>query len=94
MNIAISKPTVATVSVNEGAIGLQISQTETSVSISNVGMRGANGTNGTNGTNGVDGVGVPAGGDTGMVLVKSSQNNYETNWTDNLSSMNVHGGTF
>ena len=48
------------------------------------GATGAAGQNGTNGTNGSNGVGVPTGGTAGQSLVKSSDNDYETNWDSML----------
>lgn len=41
---------------------------------------GADGAAGAAGANGVDGIGVPAGGTTGQVLVKSSDEDYATEW--------------
>lgn len=37
---------------------------------------------GTNGTNGQDGVGVPTGGTTGQMLIKRSNTNYDTEWSN------------
>lgn len=40
---------------------------------------------GTNGADGANGQGVPTGGTTGQMLVKNSNTNYDTTWTDPLT---------
>lgn len=53
---------------------------------------GENGAPGENGANGVDGAGVASGGDTGQYLTKSSNNNYETQWSTlpEIPTINVY----
>ena len=53
------------------------------------GVNGADGTSGTSGVNGADGIGIPTGGATGQVLVKSSEVDYEVEWADQTGG----GGT-
>ena len=46
------------------------------------GPAGADGTDGADGADGADGVGVIAGGTTGQALVKASNTDYDTQWSD------------
>lgn len=46
------------------------------------GPRGERGPQGPAGTNGTPGVGVPTGGETGQVLAKASDDDYDTEWID------------
>jgi hypothetical protein len=43
---------------------------------------------------GVSGVGVPSGGLKNEVLVKSSNTDYDTEWTDTLDEITMNGGYF
>ncbi|MBQ8603911.1 MAG: hypothetical protein IJ410_03585 [Oscillospiraceae bacterium] len=45
-------------------------------------LKGEPGKNGADGKNGKDGVGVPTGGTAGQVLVKKSDDDYDTEWVD------------
>lgn len=55
-------------------------------------LRGADGAPGATGSQGPIGLGVPAGGTVGQMLVKSSNNSYETQWTDANTHLIVGAG--
>lgn len=45
-------------------------------------------------TSGLTGVGVPSGGNTGQMLVKNSDTNYDTEWVDQEVSRSDYRNTF
>ena len=49
------------------------------------------GIDGTSGTSGVDGIGIPEGGTTGQFLVKLSDNDYDTTWTNLTPALDEEG---
>lgn len=51
------------------------------------GTDGVNGSDGIDGADGADGQGVPTGGITGQALVKSSEDDYDTEWADLTTSL-------
>ena len=67
------------------------------------GTSGVNGTSGTSGTSGVDGtsgtsgtsgIGIPAGGTASWILAKNSDNDYDTQWVENVGGISGGGGSF
>ena len=78
----------------EDPIEIEISNSESSITVSNeyneiviskVGVQGADGKDGVDGTDGVNGVGVPVGGATGQVLAKIDGTDYNTGWVDDAN---------
>lgn len=57
------------------------------------GVNGVNGINGVNGANGVNGVGVPAGGTTGQVLVKVSDDDHDTGFNTLVAALITDAST-
>ena len=55
------------------------------------GQSGTSGVDGQSGTSGVDGIGIPQGGTTGQFLVKLSDNDYETTWTNLTPDLDEEG---
>lgn len=64
---------------------------ERSISIVSVGTQGPEGATGPSGDTGETGPGVPAGGTTGQVLRKVSDEDYDTNWVDLLGGLSYRG---
>lgn len=52
-----------------------------------IGPQGERGLTGATGPAGADGVGVPSGGTTGQVLVKKTNTDYDTEWSDGLGDL-------
>lgn len=73
-----SQQWVSAVSISDGADGAD-------------GEDGADGAPGADGSDGQDGEGVPQGGTTNQFLVKSSNDNYDTNWTSDLIANDITG---
>ena len=57
------------------------------------GTSGTSGVNGTSGTSGTSGIGIPAGGTASWILAKNSDNDYDTQWVENVGGISG-GGSF
>lgn len=74
-----------------GATGPQGIQGETGQDGAD-GAQGEPGLPGEQGADGENGVGVPTGGTTGQILAKNSNADFDTEWTDNASSVTASNG--
>ncbi len=86
IDIDVTSGGITEINSNNGDVTNVDVNTENKAEIDAVNVGGPKGEKGDPGESGVPGPGVPVGGLTGDVLVKSSTSNYDTEWSGSLSS--------